>query len=354
MLLNNTSIRTSESFGINALRIDEFQLPADVKNADYHISNPNKGITTEYDLLCGKAEKYSVSEEISAQAIKSKALKIHISGNNPLPVIIKISGERVASRIEILSEENSLASLIIIVQGGGYHNTMINASVKSRGKLFIAAADMTSGTSFLSVSSRLSEEARGDFVFENFSKGISAVCIHSVLEGYKSRLGLYGGYIIKGKDICDINIICDVYGKEAECDIDFQGAIFENAEKRFRGTIDFKRGCTGAKGNENEFCVMLSDKAVSKSLPVLLCAEEFVEGNHSTASGKISPQTLFYIMSRGISREEAMKLIVRANLTKSVERIQDEEIRNMLFDYADRLIDTKNDRSEVKCITKQT
>ena len=55
-----------------------------------------------------------------------------------------------------------------------------------------------------------------------------------------------------------------------------------------------------SKGNENEFCMLLSEKAKSLALPMLLCTEDDVEGNHSTASGKVDEEQLFYIMTRGL------------------------------------------------------
>ena len=39
--------------------------------------------------------------------------------------------------------------------------------------------------------------------------------------------------------------------------------------------------------------MLLSDKAKSIALPMLLCTEEDVEGNHSTASGKVDEKQLF-------------------------------------------------------------
>lgn len=88
-------------------------------------------------------------------------------------------------------------------------------------------------------------------------------------------------------------------GQKSFVDIDVQGALKENAKKNFKGTIDFKKGCKKAKGNENEFCMLLSEKAKSLALPMLLCTEDDVEGNHSTASGKVDEEQLFYIMTRG-------------------------------------------------------
>lgn len=71
---------------------------------------------------------------------------------------------------------------------------------------------------------------------------------------------------------------------------------------------------------------------------MLLCSEEDVEGNHSSATGKVGNKELFYIMSRGFSEKQAMKLIVRAKFNKIIEQIQDETVKNeILYEIENRL-----------------
>ena len=73
--------------------------------------------------------------------------------------------------------------------------------------------------------------------------------------------------------------------------------------------------------------MLLSEKAKSIALPMLLCSEEEVEGNHSSSAGKVGNKELFYIMSRGFSKVEAMKLLVRAKFNNILEKIEDEELK---------------------------
>ena len=117
--------------------------------------------------------------------------------------------------------------------------------------------------------------------------------------------------------------------------MDLKGAINGNCKKHFKGTIDFKRGCKKSKGNENEYCTILSDKAKSIALPMLLCTEEDVEGNHATAAGKIDSKKLFYLMTRGLSKEDSEKLIVRAQFNSVLEKIEDENIKKDILNKID-------------------
>ena len=111
------------------------------------------------------------------------------------------------------------------------------------------------------------------------------------------------------------------------------------SKKHFKGTIDFKKGCKKAKGNENEACMLLSDTARSLALPMLLCSEEDVEGNHSSSAGKIGEKELFYIMSRGFELKEAMKLMVRAKFNKILTNVKNENLKNEILEEIDCRLD---------------
>ena len=100
--------------------------------------------------------------------------------------------------------------------------------------------------------------------------------------------------------------------------------------------IDFKKGAKKAKGNENEFCMLLSEKAKSKALPMLLCLEEDVEGNHSTAAGRPKKDELFYIMSRGFSYKDALKLIVRARFNNILKTIKCQKLKEEILSEIDK------------------
>ena len=64
---------------------------------------------------------------------------------------------------------------------------------------------------------------------------------------------------------------------------------------------------------------------------MLLCSEEDVEGNHSSSSGKAGKKELFYIMSRGLSEKDAMKLLVRAKFNKIIENITNNDIKELII-----------------------
>ena len=145
-------------------------------------------------------------------------------------------------------------------------------------------------------------------------------------------------YLGRKDQVLDLNYIGELRGKMSEIKIEAQGALKDTAKKHFKGTINFKKGSKKAKGNENEFCMLLSDTAKSISLPMLLCSEEEVEGNHSSAAGKLDNKALFYMMSRGFDKKAALKLAVKAKFNEIIQGIHDEALKNeVLYEIDERL-----------------
>ena len=111
------------------------------------------------------------------------------------------------------------------------------------------------------------------------------------------------------------------------------GVIGDSSEKIFRGTIDFLRGCAGAKGDEKEDVLLLGDDLVNKTVPLILCKEEDVEGNHGASIGELADDVLFYMGTRGISREQAEKLVAKAKLLAVISKIPSDEVRKSAAEF---------------------
>ncbi len=70
----------------------------------------------------------------------------------------------------------------------------------------------------------------------------------------------------------------------------------------------------------------------------MLCHEESVDGAHGVSTGKIDEDRLFYLMSRGLSKEESIKLILNANINKILSNLDNEELEEELLNYINELI----------------
>lgn len=144
------------------------------------------------------------------------------------------------------------------------------------------------------------------------------------LEGDSSSINVEVAYLGKNFQTIDYNIAVNHWGKDTHSEINAAGALMDSAKKVFRGTIDFKTGSSDSKGSENETVIMLGDDVVNKTVPLILCSEENVEGSHGATIGELDDDTLFYFESRGIGREEAERIMAYAALKRLI-RLSDDK-----------------------------
>lgn len=156
------------------------------------------------------------------------------------------------------------------------------------------------------------------------------------LDGKNASFTSNAAYMAGEGDVIDIDHSVRHNGEKTISNMAVAISLFDNARKIYRGTIDFRKGCMGAIGHEREEVIMMNEKANSRSLPVILCDEEDVEGDHGATCGRIDDAELFYMQSRGIEIEEAKKIVCAAQITRvsSIIRQYDkdmaEKIDNML------------------------
>ena len=184
---------------------------------------------------------------------------------------------------------------------------------------------------------KLGKSAQADVVSAEL--GGKQVIVHSRgnLNGDEAALTERTVYSGTGKQHLDLFYHIDHWGKKTVSLIDGKGALAGEAKKIFRSTLDFHRGCAGSAGEEGDYAVQLSQKKKNISLPLLLCTEDNVAGNHATSAGQVSEEDVYYLMSRGFSWEEARRIIVESlmrpiidSLDPSLQETALEEIRRKL------------------------
>ena len=144
-------------------------------------------------------------------------------------------------------------------------------------------------------------------------------------------------YLGQDKQIIDFSYWIPMKGKKTKADVMIAGALQDESKKAFRGTIDFLRGSKKAVGSEADTCILLSPKVHSISVPLLLCKEDDVVGNHASSAGQIDQDTLFYLMSRGFDYRGAQAIIVESHIRPVVDALGDDAL-------AERVLQTVRER----------
>lgn len=349
--LNETPVRTSRNFNINNIKLENINVPKVLGKFDnvqiYNSSEKNK-ITFEkndFDIT------YGISNEFLKQVKENSNYNIQIKIESKVNKDIKLDflfdedNLNLVDNIKILAEEDTKATIYLKYKAKkdieAFHNEIIKIIAKKSSNIKVVIVNLTNSktNNFVSIDSILEDDAKLDYTIVDFGGKTSITNLYSNIIGEQADQNINTIYLGKDEQIIDLNYIGELRGRKSNINIEVQGALKDKARKHFKGTIDFKKGCKKATGNENEFCMLLSDTAKSLALPMLLCSEEEVEGNHSSAAGKVGKKELFYIMSRGFELKDAMKLLVRAKFNTIIEDICDEELKNEILYEIDKILD---------------
>ena len=353
--LNETPVRTAKNFRINNIKLENIEVPeviplfenvtiiGDASKMDIEQNADN----TNTDLVYGLSEE--LTEQVKREANQKIKLNINSNQNERAEAEIDFNFDNENSvlidNIEIIANENTKSTVIIKYTSNKenecYHNGIIKAKAEKNAELNIVLVNLMNikSNNFLAIENDFGENAKINYTIVDFGGKHSITNYYSNLQGDNCDNQLNTIYLGKENQVFDLNYIGELRGKKSNIDIEVQGALKDISKKHFKGTIDFKKGCKKATGNENEACMLLSDTAKSIALPMLLCSEEEVEGNHSSSAGKIGEKELFYIMSRGFELKEAMKLMVRARFNQILEKIENEELREEILQEIDKRLD---------------
>ena len=341
--LNETPIRTSRNFLINNIKLTDVEIPEAVEEFKNVEIIGGKNITENIEET---KLTYGLGEILQNNIIKNSNSKLNINAENEeIRIIYNFDDENINLINNIVVNATKKCKLYIVYKSNTnkecFHNGVIKINALENSKIDVVVVNTMNKNSnnFEAYENIIGENASVNYTIIDIGGKNSITNYYSNILGEKAKNDLKTIYLGAENNIKDLNYIAELRGKQSFIDIDVQGALSENAKKNFKGTIDFKKGCKKAKGNENEFCMLLSEKARSIALPMLLCTESDVEGNHSTASGKVDNQELFYIMSRGLSYNEAVKLIVKARFNKILNRIADEDLRNEIIEEIEERLD---------------
>ncbi|WP_432202443.1 Fe-S cluster assembly protein SufD [Staphylococcus warneri] len=120
------------------------------------------------------------------------------------------------------------------------------------------------------------------------------------------------------------------YGKETDGYILKHGVMKENASSVFNGIGYIKHGGTKSIANQESRVLMLSENARGDANPILLIDEDDVEAGHAASVGRVDLEQLYYLMSRGISRREAERLVIHGFLDPVVRELPIEDVKRQL------------------------
>ncbi|WEG73121.1 Fe-S cluster assembly protein SufD [Vagococcus intermedius] len=114
------------------------------------------------------------------------------------------------------------------------------------------------------------------------------------------------------------------------------GVIREKGTLTFNGIGHILKGAKGADAQQESRVLMLSDEARGDANPILLIDENEVTAGHAASVGRVDPEDMYYLMSRGLPKVEAERLVIRGFLGSVLTAIPVKEVRQELAEVIER------------------
>lgn len=161
--------------------------------------------------------------------------------------------------------------------------------------------------------------ALGSHLTKNFSD------LDLVGEGASGRMS--GFYFTDGDQHLDHDTQQNHHAPHTSSDLLFKGALRDRSRSVWQGMIYVAPGAQKTDGYQANRNLVLSPKARADSIPGLEILADDVRCTHGATVGKIDPEPIFYLRSRGIPYPEAEQLIVEGFFDPIMQRIPFEGVR---------------------------
>lgn len=128
------------------------------------------------------------------------------------------------------------------------------------------------------------------------------------------------------------------WGLDTDAFILKHGVMKESSSAIFNGIGRIAKGATRANAVQESRILMLSEKARGDANPILLIDEDDVTAGHAASVGRVDPLQLYYLMSRGISQQEAERLVIHGFLAPVVSKLPIEGVKKQLTEVIERKV----------------
>ena len=241
--------------------------------------------------------------------------------------------------IMIIAGKNSKISYLERLESRGEGNAKATANItveviaRSGAQVKFAAIDRLGENvpAYISRRGKLGNDASIDWAIGVMNEGNVVADFDSDLIGNGSHADLKVVALSSGRQVQGIDTRVTNYGCNSIGNILQHGVILEKATLTFNGIGHIIKGAKGADAQQESRVLMLSDQARSDANPILLIDENDVTAGHAASIGQVDPEDMYYLMSRGLDKATAERLVVRGFLGSVIVEIPVKEVRDEMI-----------------------
>lgn len=202
---------------------------------------------------------------------------------------------------------------------GGVTELYVGAAARVR---FVNAQDLGKQVYDLrSQAALLERDSHLEWLTVTLGGRVSRSTQHSVLRGPGAEAVVTGLYLPDGRQHIAFDTLQDHVAAGCTSDLLYQGALLGKSRSVYEGTIRAWPDAQKTNAYQSNRNLLLSKNARADSLPRLEIEANDLRCTHGATVSQVDDQQVFYLMSRGIPHDEAVRLIVEGFFQPSLDRL---------------------------------
>ena len=250
-----------------------------------------------------------------------------------------VEGGSLFWRLLVVAEPESRFALIeeyasSSAELSSYSNAAVEIVVQQAAKVeYVSVQNMSRATwHFATHHARVERDAELDWVAGGFGTAKGKIRIQNDLAGPGATSRVTGAYFADGTQHLDYDTFQEHMAPSTTSDFAFKGALRDKARAVWRGMIRVEEGAQKTNAYQENRNLLLSKTAHADSIPGLEILANDVRCTHGATLGQVDREQLFYLMTRGLDRGEAERLIVRGFFQDVLDRVEFLPVREALAD----------------------
>ena len=332
-------IKTEIVFPEKVITVDETQRPD---------SNENSTVMPLLEALMKYGELVTDYLFSTIDYTKDKFLAHHVSNLNrgtfvyikkntllkePLHITNNADGEGSVDHTLIIVEEGASVEVIqstITNQKKGYHSEVIEVIAQDNSHVKIGyVQDLPVGfVNNAVLKARTGKNATVDWFTASLGSSLARIEASTFLDGEGSKTNNHGLFFGDVGQEFDLNMTSVHNAPHTESDILSKGSLNKQCSAIYRGLINIDARAPRSNAYQKEETLILGEDCEADAIPNLEINNNDVKCSHGTTIGRIDENKLFYLMTRGLSRKDAQKLVVEGFFNPLIEEIPIPELRH--------------------------
>lgn len=296
-------------------------------------ASPERGaLATRFLRHAGEMKKKLAPPFPYGEAYAQAELRIRrdFCPTEPLMILLNncIQGTQ---QLHLKLEEGADVQLILLSQMDVRSAQCLHVELAAHSHLALHVLPLEAGSEArLGVWGELAEAAHLE-VFEVLLSGAETRCYnHFTLEGDRSRCQIHVPALAEQEQKLAVETEILHQGRQTRSRLRQHAVLRDRAQGLLIGRQILPVGADEADCHQSARYLVTSDEVRAHSHPVLIIDDREVQAGHAATVSRIDPEQIYYLQSRGIAEDEALRLVTAAFLRSYLERIEIPALREAL------------------------